>query len=340
MVDVLPAAESAEVGTVKQLLVDDHVVEKLSGLTRVVQQPQRISDQPILAAEHPWEGKVLQMPSVLWDPRLSIFHMYYWAVAGDSIYTCYARSADGERWEKPKLNLHAGQDGSKENNIVLRGEGRVARTRYVVLNPGTGDLQRRFLALYIDNVPGLTEFAASSPDGLHWTTEKKIGDLRHVSGGSVTPDPPFFLMEAGMNFVSPEIVAGDRMLFYYSGWKKEHSASDNEAAIGLATLPVDRFVAVEPIEQRGSLTTKPFTMKGEQLRVNADAADGELRVEVLDEQSRPISGCNAASCEPISADALRAEVKWRGGSLRELKGQKIHLRFQLTRAKLFAFQVQ
>ena len=78
---------------------------------------------------------------------------------------------------------------------MLRGNGKVARTRYVVLNPQTVDPKRRFLALYIDNVPGLTEFAASSPDGLHWLTEKKIGDLRHVREGEVTANPKFFLIE-------------------------------------------------------------------------------------------------------------------------------------------------
>lgn len=456
----VPAAETVNVGTAKQLLVDDHVVSELSGLTRVVQQPQRITD-PILTAEHPWEGSVLEMPCVLWDTQQRIFHMYYWAIVGDAIYTCYARSADGEQWEKPILNLHAGPSGSKENNIVLRGEGQVARTRYVVFNPSQDDPQRRFLALYIDNVPGLTEFAASSPDGLHWTTEKKIGDLRHTSGGSVTPNPPFFLIEqqwgkdpqdghryraiwrtesqdmknwsggrlvverlpdddpnvefyhacshflgahtyhglhfgylylfhtetergvrgdgvrlAGtvdtalmfsrdtidwtrvdrqrrflplgpegswdgqMNYVSPELVVGDRMLFYYSGWKKEHAAADNEASIGLATLPLDRFVALQPQNQRGSLTTKPFVVKGQQLQINADATDGELRVEVLSEQGDPIPHFDAASCEPIATDELRAVVKWRGQSFLQLQGKTIRLRIQLDRAKLFAFQVK
>jgi len=190
-----PPDEVVDVGSTKQLLVDDFVVEELDRLTRVLQQPQRVSDEPILVSEHPWEGSVLEMPCVLWDPQQKVFHMYYWAISGDSIYTYYARSTDGLQWEKTKLNLHPGPDGSKENNIVLRGEGKVARTRYVVRNPNTDDPKRRFLALYIDNVPGLTEFAAASPDGLHWTTEKKIGDLRHVSGGEATFNPPFFLIE-------------------------------------------------------------------------------------------------------------------------------------------------
>ena len=447
-----------DVGTVKQLLVDDYVVEQLSEVNRVVQQPQRVSDEPILVPEHPWEGSLLQMPCVLWDPQQGIFHMYYWAHTQNEIFTCYARSADGFQWEKPKLNLHVGPDGSKENNIVLRGEGKQARTRYVIFNPRRDQPHRRFLALYVDNVPGLTEFTASSADGLNWTTENKIGDLRHVRDGTVTANPPFFLIEqnwakdpidghryraiwrtesqdmtswsggqmvverladddvdlefyhasshfrgsqtycgvhlgylylyhtetargvrtdgvrlAGtidtalmvsrdtlswtrvdrsrrffplspegswdgqMNFVSPEVIVDDSIRFYYSGWKYGHGADRNEAAIGLAKLPIDRFVAIEPTQQRGWLTTKPFVVKGEQLIVNTDATDGELRVEVLSEDRAPIQGYDAADCEPIATDELRAPVRWSDRSMKQLQGKTIRLRFQLDGAKLFAF---
>jgi hypothetical protein len=456
------AAELLEVGTAKQLLVDDHVVSSSAGLTRVLQQPQRICDKPVLVADRSWEGSVLQMPCVLWDEELGVFRMYYWAANGDDIFTCYATSTDGQLWEKPILNLHVGPDGSKANNIVLRGEGQVARVRYVVRNPDPSELERRFLALYIDNIPNLTEFAASSPDGVHWKTEKKIGDLRHVRGGEVTTNPPFFLIEqqwikdpvdghryraiwrtesqdmmtwtggrivaqreedddpdlefyhacshfqgtrpyhgvhfgylylfhpesrrgvrrdgvrlAGtvdtslmvsrdtinwtrvdrnrrffplgpkeswegkMNYMAPEVIIGDRMLFYYSGWKKEHGAKDNEAGIGLATLPLDRFVSLEPKAKLGSLTTKLLQIVGERLYVNVDAKHGELRVEVLNADGKPMAGYSADSCQSITSDELRAEVKWRGKSLAELKGKsRVQLRFRLANAKLFAFQIQ
>ena len=455
------AADRIDVGSTRQLFVDDHFVETMDRVVRVVQQPQRISPEPVLTKDRPWEGDVLQMPCVLWDPEQQVFHMYYWSARDEGIYTCYARSKDGIRWEKPILNLHAGPDGSKKNNFVLRGEGKVARTRYVVFNPDRSDRQRRFLALYIDNVPGLTEFAASSPDGLRWTTEKKIGDLRHVTGGAETPNPPFFLIEqqwgqdpddghryraiwrtesqdlktwtggrlvverlpdddphlefyhacshfqgshtyhglhfgylylfhteskrgvrkdgvrlAGtvdtslmvsrdtlnwhrvdrkrrflplgpegswdskMVYGAPELVVGDRLFFYYSGWSKEHGAEDNTASIGLATLPKDRFAAIEPEERRGSLTTKPFVVKGGALWINADASDGELRVDALDGHGKPIPGYTAEFCRPIRTDERDAEIIWRGRSFEGLRGRAIRLKFRLLRAKLFAFEVR
>ena len=142
-----------------------------------------------------------------------------------------------------------------------------------------------------------------------------------------------------MNYVSPEVVVGDKMMFYYSGWRKEHGASDNEAAIGLATLPLDRFVCMEPRKDSGSLTTKPFKLEGDQLLVNVEARGGELRIEILNDDGETITGYEAAMCVPITTDALRAGVQWRGESLKELSGKRVRLRFHLTRAKLFSFQV-
>ena len=445
-----------------QLFVDDFMVEKLEGLRRGVQQPVRVSRRPILVAEHPWEGRVLQMPCVLWDRQQKIFHMYYWAATKDATYTCYARSQDGIKWRKPVLGLHAGPGGSKRNNIVLRGEGKVARTRYVVLNPRTDDPRRRFLALYIDNVPGLTEFAASSPDGLHWTTEKKIGDLRHVTGGRPSRNPPFFLIEqqwgkdpgdghryraiwrtesrdmknwtggqlvierladddpdlefyhacshflgsrtyrglhlgylylfhtsrtegvrrdgvrlegtvdtalmssrdtihwtrvdrkrrffplgasgsweAGMNYVSPEVIVGQRMFFYYSGWKSTHGVPNNNAGIGLATLPLDRIVSIEPKQTSGRLTTRLLKFGEGRLEVNVDAEDGRLRVEVLDEAGQVLAGFGADHCRSISSDSRQRRVKWKKRKLKQLAGRRVRLRFLLAGGcRLFAFRLR
>lgn len=186
---------ACSVGTTKQLFLDDYVVDRVDGLEKVLYQANRHPDNPILVPEHPWEGRALEAPIVFWDEDLKRFRMYYWAMHSDAIYTCYATSEDGIRWERPVLGMHEGPDGSKENNIVLRGEGTQARTRYVVRNPYSEDPAKRYVAMYIDNVPGLTEFIAYSPDGLRWTTAVKIGDLRNVTGGPPTSNPRFFLIE-------------------------------------------------------------------------------------------------------------------------------------------------
>jgi len=454
------AARPVVVGPNKQLFIDDYVIDSMEGVEKTLHQAQRDGRNPILKPEHPWEGRALETPIVFWDDELRIYRMYYWALHPDGIFTCYATSKDGLRWHKPILGLHQGPGGSRQNNIVLRGEGPSARTRYVVRNPYSDDPARKFLAMYLDNTPGLTEYIAFSPDGLNWTTQIKIGDLRKVTGAKPTPNPRFFLVEqrwaqapegryrgiwrtesqdletwsggtmvikreadddpnlefyhaaayflgehtyhglhlgyyypfhtepagkkldngtrmagivdsslmvsrdtvhwhladrntpllptggngswdAGMVFVSPEVIVGKQMRFYYGAWRKEHSAgSENDGAIGLATLPLDRFVSLSPKQHQGWVTTKPFRVDGGQLRVNVDAGGGELRVAVLSIDGQPMAGFEAISCRPIRADKLDAPVSWRGHSLKQLQGKTIRLKFQLDRARLYAFQVK
>ena len=181
----------------RQLFIDDGAIERMEGAKRVLNQPRRHTDKPIIRAEHPWEGRTVDAPIVLWDPEQRCYHMYYWTHydKDDRIFNCYAKSKDGIKWTKPMLGLYEGPDGTKQNNIVLRGQGRQARMRYVSINPHAQNRDERFVALYIDNVPGLTEFAGVSPDGIHWKTTAKIGDLRNVTGGPPTPNPRFFLVE-------------------------------------------------------------------------------------------------------------------------------------------------
>ncbi len=185
------------VGLQKQLFLDDHVIDRLVGVRRVLGQAKRHPSNPIVKPEHSWEGTALESPIVFWDEDLKRFRMYYWAIGPKVIYTCYATSRDGLSWKKPVLGLHAGPDGSRKNNIVLRGKGPSARTRYVVRNPYSDDPARTYLAMYIDNTPGLTEYIAYSPDGLNWTTSHAIGDLRSVTGKPPTANPRFFLVEQG-----------------------------------------------------------------------------------------------------------------------------------------------
>ncbi len=168
----------------------------MHGIKKVLNQPRRHSRNPIIVPDQPWEGTHTAAPTVLYVPEAQAFYMYYWAYGnGDHIFTCFARSTDGIRWEKPILGLHEGPDGTKDNNIVLRGEGKQARTRYVAIAPNAATPDERFVAMYVDNVPGLTEFVATSPDGIHWRTVAKIGDLRDVVDGPPTANPRFFLVE-------------------------------------------------------------------------------------------------------------------------------------------------
>jgi hypothetical protein len=65
----------------------------------------RISDEPVLISEQPWEGMSVMCPCVLWDEKTKLFKMWY--SAGETYepnVICYATSPDGVNWKKFRGN--------------------------------------------------------------------------------------------------------------------------------------------------------------------------------------------------------------------------------------------
>ena len=143
------------------------------------------------------------------------------------------------------------------------------------------------------------------------------------------------------------VVNDDKIYFYYLGCSHPH-ATTSPGAVGLATLPADRFLAIEPLfaDQPGMLETKPLTSEGRKLLLNASCNQGRLQVEVLDAQGATIAGYEADKCILLPHDGLRSEVGWRTSSgtasLRDIvaRSAPFRLRFVLQGdARLFAFQI-
>jgi hypothetical protein len=79
--------------------------------------------------------------------------------------------------------------------------------------------------------------------------------------------------------------------------------------------------------------------RGAHLFVNV-AAEGELRVEVLDEGGRVLAPFTRAACVPVRADRTRQAVTWKGArDLSALAGRPVRFRFTLRRGRLYAFWV-
>ena len=113
-----------------------------------------------------------------------------------------------------------------------------------------------------------------------------------------------------------------------------------EPAVGLATLRLDGFVCLEAKDNPGTVVTKPFKLAGSNLEVNVDAKQGEVVVEVLDEDENPIPGLSQSEAKRYQGvDNLRLQPQWHT-PLASLKGRVVRLRFHLKRAKLYAFQIK
>lgn len=111
-------------------------------------------------------------------------------------------------------------------------------------------------------------------------------------------------------------------------------------ALGIAELRVDGFVSIAAGDQPGSLTTRPLRFdEGNVLRLNADASQGEVRVEVRTLYGAVIDGFSIDECLPLNADCTTHEVQWRSGrTLAQLK-EPVRLHFSLRQSQLYSFQI-
>jgi hypothetical protein len=97
---------------------------------------------------------------------------------------------------------------------------------------------------------------------------------------------------------------------------------------------------IDPSIGPGTLTTRPVRFSGRHLFVNLDVPAGDLRVEVLDREARPLPGFSAAQCVAITGDHATARITWTGaGDLSAIAGQTVRFRFHLTGGSLYSFWV-
>ena len=119
------AAQATDIGSRLELLVDDYLIDSMSGGARLKLHRPKMREVAIVADE-PWEGNAGLYWNVLRDGDL--YRAYYGGMHYDphtenfamphAGVLCYAESQDGVHWTKPALGL-CSFGGSKQNNIVL-----------------------------------------------------------------------------------------------------------------------------------------------------------------------------------------------------------------------------
>ena len=160
----------------------------------------------------------------------------------------------------------------------------------------------------------------------------------------------------GVNFESaqlspcgPPIRRGDELWVYYGasrfrGPRELYTEVPDEyfqqrGALCLGKLRLDGFVSLDA-DERGAVTTKPFRADGGRLRVNADAAGGALRAEVLDAGSmEPLPGMSLEDSRPLEGDHLRGRLAWNERD--ELPDSRpVRIRFALDGSRLYSFWME
>ncbi|MDA1313228.1 MAG: hypothetical protein O2968_07835 [Acidobacteria bacterium] len=187
-----PSPEPINIGSRRELFVDDYLVGSMDGVRLQLQRPQ--SAGKAIAFDKPWEGNTSIYVTVLEDKAFEDERRYrmYYRGSSDPDYviqsmvradepvpkehpqlTAYAQSKDGITWTKPPLGIYE-FNGSKQNSIVWMGEGGHNFAPFKDTNPASPDSER-YKAL-----AGGPLLALKSADGLHW---EKMRDEPVITDG-------------------------------------------------------------------------------------------------------------------------------------------------------------
>ncbi len=182
-----------DIGSKRQYWFNAQTLIAESSLLRVLQQrPVKHPQNPILVADRPWEGTLVQLYSadVHHDPQTGRWQMWYEGHPQE-LLVCTAFSKDGIHWTKPSLGVQEWR-GSTDNNIVLQTGYWDAHGMSIVKAPHEKDPARRYRLYYWvgaewwdPNNPVLAVtgnkikeykksawYVAYSPDGVHFTPQK------------------------------------------------------------------------------------------------------------------------------------------------------------------------
>ena len=117
--------EVVDIGTRRELFVDEYLIERMDGVQLVLHQPS--PREVAITHDVPWEGNTCCYHTVFRDD--DVYRMYYRGSHFDQTtkssphaqVACYAESTDGIHWTRPELGLFE-FDGSTANNIIWMGD--------------------------------------------------------------------------------------------------------------------------------------------------------------------------------------------------------------------------
>jgi len=136
---------------------------------------------------------------------------------------------------------------------------------------------------------------------------------------------------------------GNEVWMYDSPTKFLHGEPRTEVAGGgirLLRQRLDGFMSADADYDGAEFTTPLLTFSGSELQLNVDcSAVGQVWVEILDADNRPIPGFTLEESVDIDRNHIAVSVIWsEKTNVTELIGLPIRLHFRLKACKLYAFQ--
>ena len=173
------AEQPAGCGPTSKLLIDDHWIASKSGVQRVLHQPDKEPQNPLIRGDEAWALNPYCYGTAMYDEATSRFRLWYMSYnqslpLAERTPILYATSAEGIVWDRPLLGLVAFR-GSKQNNILITNYGHHdLYSPSVVRDDRDPDPQRRYKMIWWDFPKGGQGYhddgmcVAFSPDGIRW----------------------------------------------------------------------------------------------------------------------------------------------------------------------------
>jgi hypothetical protein len=255
---VIAASKPIPLGELPLLFVDDVGLEYRRDLVRRYHSGRNL-DEPVLTPEKEWEGeRVYVFGTVRYNPEKRCFEMWYVGLPsrgelledtervhvkgfreGGATLQLYATSRDGRRWDRPSLGFHSFA-GSTKNNIIFDLD-----SPTVIVDRFEKDPAHRYKMV---GASGRNYYAATSPDGLHWTYRPADGSPLFPYSDTITMTQDPSTGEFLVYLKKPHIVRGfDRRVVWLSrsrdfrNWSKpELVLSPDEIDDTWVTRPEER----------------------------------------------------------------------------------------------------
>jgi hypothetical protein len=229
-----------------------------------------------------------------------------------------------KQWEMPKLTNPEYDKITEEYPIpfVPNESGQVYRTQAVKYEWAPDTYIAFPWRMIGDHVIMQTELATSR-NGRDWTFHGINPAYVSVKGGK------------GRALIVRGIVRRGSEIWQYG-------ALDDDGRHGIYRIRqrLDGFTSYSANSKPGMLVTKPLIFSGDSLTLNV-ATRGSVRVAIVNPDGSEIPGFGLKDCQPIKGDEVRVPVEWNGsGSISKLAGYLVRLKFEMSDADLYAFEIE
>lgn len=281
--------------------------------------------------------------SMTQDPRTGEFMVYFKQAASEvpGRVVWLTRSRDMQTWTAPKLVFHS----DAEDNRWAGPDQRTEVYNMAVLPHAGGFVGLPTIFRVMTRTPKEVKLApsqsgndgpidvqmATSTDGETWRrTWPRVNVIPRGAPGT-------FDGGAILGVSSTSVDAGDETWIYYTAINTGHGAPipPKQLTIGRAEWRRHGFASLDAGPAGGRIETQPLRFAAPVLLVNADASRGQLRVALLENDGRPITGRGFDECEILRGDKTRWEARWRDGGAVPTD-RPVRVVIEMTSARLYS----